>query len=65
MPGLHVGKPADLVLFETKGLRRLEPADLVSLGKNTPLEGRELAGRVLLTVAGGQLVHSDWFAGVI
>jgi dihydroorotase len=63
-PGLRVGEVADLVLFETKGLRPLQPARMVSRGKNTPLGGREMRGRVLLTVAGGQLVHSDWFAGV-
>jgi dihydroorotase len=63
-PGLRVGEPADLVLFETKGLRRLQAARMLSRGKNTPLDGREMRGRVLLTVAGGQVVHSQWFAGV-
>ena len=28
-----------------------------SLGHNTPLVGEKLRGRVLLTVAGGRLVH--------
>ena len=64
MPGLRVGETADLVLFETKGMRPLQPGRMLSMGKNTPLRGREMRGRVLLTVAGGQLVHSDWFAGV-
>jgi dihydroorotase len=63
-PGLRIGELADLVLFETKGLRPLQAARMLSRGKNTPLEGREMRGRVLLTVARGELVHSDWFAGV-
>ncbi len=64
VPGLRVGQPADLVLFETKGLLRLDASRLLSKGKNTPLDGRDMRGRVLLTVAGGQIVHGDWFAGV-
>jgi dihydroorotase len=63
-PGLRVGESADLVLFETKGMRALDPAQMLSRGKNTPLVGREMRGRVLLTVAAGQVVHNDWFAGV-
>jgi dihydroorotase len=63
-PGLRVGELADLVLFETKGLHPLQAGRMLSRGKNTPLDGRELRGRVLLTVAGGRVVHSDWFAGV-
>jgi dihydroorotase len=63
-PGLRVGETADLVLFETKGMRALDPAQMLSRGKNTPLVGREMRGRVLLTVAAGQVVHNDWFVGV-
>ena len=35
---------------------------LLSMGKNTPLEGRDLRGRVLLTLAAGRIVHENWFA---
>jgi dihydroorotase len=62
MPALRVGQPADLVLFETKGLLRLDASRLLSTGKNTPLDGRDMRGRVLLTVAAGRMVHGDWFA---
>jgi dihydroorotase len=62
MPALRVGEPADLVLFDTKGLLRLDPSKLRSMGKNTPVEGRDLRGRVLLTLSGGRTVHEDWFA---
>ena len=32
---------------------------LRSKGKNSPLLGRELSGRVLLTIAGGRLAYED------
>jgi dihydroorotase-like cyclic amidohydrolase len=32
---------------------------LASRGKNTPLLGRELPGRVLVTVAAGRLAYRD------
>jgi dihydroorotase len=32
---------------------------LRSKGKNSPLIGRELSGRVLLTIAGGRLAYED------
>ena len=35
----------------------VEPEPLASQGKNTPLLGRDAAGRVLLTVAGGRLAY--------
>ena len=35
----------------------VEPNVLASRGKNTPLAGRQLAGRVLFTVAGGRLAY--------
>jgi dihydroorotase len=38
---------------------RVAPETLASRGKNTPLLGRELAGRVLLTVANGRLAYRD------
>ena len=34
-------------------------ASLLSKGKNSPLIGRELSGRVLLTIAGGKLAYED------
>jgi dihydroorotase len=62
VPALRVGEPAELVLFDTKGLLRFDSSRLLSMGKNTPLEGRDLRGRVLLTLAGGRIVHENWFA---
>ena len=56
-PGLVEGKPADLVVFDRGETWRVTPGALASRGKNTPLVGRDLAGRVLLTIAGGRLAH--------
>jgi dihydroorotase len=56
-PGLVEGAPADLVVFDRSATWVVEPAALASRGKNTPLTGRELSGRVLLTMAGGRLAY--------
>ncbi|MCU0504499.1 MAG: dihydroorotase [Chloroflexi bacterium] len=57
--GLKVGAPADLVLFDRGESWTVTPASLRSKGKNTPLAGRALPGRVLLTVAAGRIAFSD------
>jgi dihydroorotase len=57
--GLVAGAPADLVVIDRSATWRVEPGTLASRGKNSPLLGRELPGRVLLTVAGGRLAHED------
>lgn len=56
-PGLVEGAPADLVVFDRSATWVVEPCALASRGKNTPLAGRELAGRVLFTVADGRLAY--------
>ena len=57
--GLAEGAPADLVVVDAGDTWRVAPETLASRGKNTPLLGRELAGRVLLTVANGRLAYRD------
>jgi len=57
--GLVEGAPADLVVFDASGLWTVGAASLASRGTNTPLLGRDLPGRVLLTVAGGRLAYRD------
>jgi dihydroorotase len=57
--GLAEGAPADLVVVDAGDTWRVAPETLASRGKNTPLLGRELAGRVLLTVAHGRLAYRD------
>jgi dihydroorotase len=55
--GLVEGAPADLVIFDRSESWRVTPETLASKGKNTPLLGMELPGRVLLTIAGGRLAY--------
>ena len=57
VPGLVEGAPADLVVFDRSAPWTVEGDALASRGKNTPLAGRELGGRVLVTVAGGRLAY--------
>ncbi len=57
--GLAEGAPADLVVFDAGAGWTVTAAALASRGRNTPLLGRELPGRVLLTVAGGRLAYRD------
>ena len=57
--GLAEGAPADLVVIDVGDTWRVTPETLASRSSNTPLLGRELAGRVLLTVAHGRLAYRD------
>lgn len=53
--GLVEGSPADLVVIDRSVAWRVTADALASKGKNSPLVGRDLPGRVLLTVAGGRI----------
>lgn len=55
---LAVDSPADLVLLDPTARWTVDPARFVSKGKNTPLAGTELVGRVRAVVVGGEL---RWF----
>jgi len=57
--GLVEGQPADLVVFDAGATWDVTAASLASKGKNSPLLGRALPGRVLLTVAGGRFAYRD------
>jgi dihydroorotase len=54
-PGFEVGSAADLVVFDRADRWLVDAASLRTRGHGNPLSGRELPGRVLLTVAGGRL----------
>jgi dihydroorotase len=55
--GLVEGELADLVVFDRSDRWTVLPDTLLSRGKNTPVLGRSLPGRVLLTVAGGRVAY--------
>ena len=50
-------------MFDRSDHWRVTPEALLSKGKNSPLMGRELPGRVLLTIAAGRLAYEDPGAG--
>ena len=55
---LAPGALGDLVLLDPNAEWTVDPAAFASMGKNTPLAGRVLRGRVVGTVFGGRLVHA-------
>ena len=55
--GLVEGEAADLVVFDRSASWNVASSALASKGKNSPLLGRDLPGRVLLTVAGGRIAY--------
>jgi len=57
--GLTERAPADLVVFDAGAGWTVTADTLASRGANSPFMGRELAGRVLLTVAAGRLAYRD------
>ncbi|HEY2916072.1 MAG TPA: dihydroorotase [Candidatus Limnocylindrales bacterium] len=56
---LALGTPASLVVFDRSATWTVSPATLRSKGKNSPLLGRSLAGRVLLTTSNGLVTYRD------
>jgi dihydroorotase len=53
---LSPGAPADVALIDPTAEWTVEPELFASKGKNTPLAGRTLRGRVMATVYGGKVV---------
>ena len=54
---LEEGTPADVTLFDPDESWVVDPATFASKGKNTPLAGAALRGRVKLTIADGQIAY--------
>ena len=55
--GLVEGARADLVVFDRSTPWAVSTDSLMSRGKNSPLLGSELPGRVLLTIAAGRVAY--------
>lgn len=60
---LAVGAPADVTLFDPELEWTVDTSDFASKGRNTPLAGERLKGKVMATIYGGKLVHQDDMAG--
>ncbi|HEX2032708.1 MAG TPA: dihydroorotase [Chloroflexota bacterium] len=59
LPGgtLSPGSPADVTIFDPEREWCVDPQQLRSKGKNTPLAGHFLRGQVLFTIVGGEVVY--------
>lgn len=55
LASLAVGTPADIVLFDPQERWTVDVSRFASKGKNTPLAGHTLQGRVKVTIAGGEV----------
>ncbi|MCL2150514.1 MAG: dihydroorotase [Dehalococcoidia bacterium] len=54
---LATGANADVVIFDSEAEWTVDAAAFVSKGKNTPLHGAKLKGKVLLTIYNGEIVY--------
>ena len=55
LASLAVGSPADVVLFDPNERWVVDASRFASKGKNTPLDGLTLRGKVKTTIAGGEI----------
>ncbi len=55
---LAPGAQGDLVILDPNAEWTVDPTEFASTGRNTPLAGRRLRGRVIATVYGGRVVHA-------
>jgi len=55
--GLVEGASADIVIFDRADAWTVSSDTLMSRGKNTPLAGMRLPGRVLVTIAAGRIAY--------
>jgi dihydroorotase len=58
-PRLRIGEPAMCTLFDPAAEWTVGESEWHSRSRNTPLLGTRLRGTVLLTIAGGRVIHQD------
>ena len=56
---LKTGCRADLIIFDPDREWLVDSRDFASKGKNTPFDGYRFKGKVLTTIAGGQIVYKS------
>lgn len=56
---LAIGAPADLVLFDPEEHWTVDPDHLHGKSRNAVFKGRELTGRVKMTICGGKIVYKN------
>ena len=55
---LREGAEADVVIIDPEETYRIDASRFASKGRNTPFDGREVRGRVKMTICGGRIVYS-------
>lgn len=56
---IQPGKTADIVIFDPTVTYKIDKNEFVSKGKNTPFDGREVTGKVRVTIAGGHIAYEE------
>lgn len=56
---LKVGSPADVAIFDPDKEWVVDPQKFVSKGRNTPLAGKTLKGKVIATIYGGRIIYQE------
>ena len=56
---LKIGVPGDITIFDPNLKWVVKPEEFASKGKNTPLAGFQLMGKVMATIVGGKVVYKD------
>jgi len=54
---IQPGKVADVVIFNPNETYKIDKDEFASKGKNTPFHGREVTGRVCMTIMDGNIVY--------
>lgn len=57
--GLATGARADICVFDPNKAWQVNPEEMLSHGKNTPLLGTKLVGKVVLTLVNGRVVFDN------
>jgi dihydroorotase len=57
--GLHIGRPADITIIDTQRSFRVNADNFRSLSRNTPFDGWDMTGKVVLTMVEGKIVYKD------
>jgi len=56
---LETGSPADITIFDPDESWLVDSNKFLSKGKNTPLDGELLKGKVKVTIFEGEIVYRD------
>ena len=57
--GFIVGQPADITIIDPEKSYRVNADRFKSLSRNTPFDGWDMKGKIVLTMVGGKIVYHD------